>query len=372
MSDLFDYVDWRGDITFDEVPFNKVDALMFAQLCYLNFNGIVPRDIKTQKTLAQVSYEFMRSEDFETRKDMGLVINKRTPELLQKVGDSVRYQNVLLSGYIDYVDSDKTEQFSAMLFTIGDMIVVAYRGTDDTIVGWKEDFNMAWLNEIPSQKDAIEYFQEVAKSFRREKFIIVGHSKGGNLAVNTAAKVPARLHNRIISVYNFDGTGFPAEFFKSSDFSAIKDKIYTYYPGFCMVGMLFYHPENYQIINSNGFAVLQHDPLTWNILGGSFIKEMDFAVESKGFHKDINGLMDRLDVSEREKLITSMFDVIEASGAKTNRELSNNILPGTKRMLDKYKSLDKKTKDEVHELVVILASFFQNHIPILKLLSSQK
>ena len=220
MADFFDYLNWRGELSFDNVAFGKIDALLLAQITYCIFDGIVSDSFTERKSLSQVAKDFSAAEDYEERINIGFLINKRTTELMFKCAESERFRNVELCGYRNIYNEENVEQFAALTYIVNGQPVIALRGTDDTIVGWKEDFNIAWQPQIPAQKDALDYFNEAAAAFKGN-FILTGHSKGGNLVINTAVNCGKALQKRIERVYNFDGPGFNPEVFKSEEFLTV-------------------------------------------------------------------------------------------------------------------------------------------------------
>lgn len=362
MSDFFDYLEWRGDITFEQVPFNKIDALLLAHVTYSIFDDIVPESFSECKTFAQVAKDFSASPDYEQRINIGFLINKRTSELMFKMAESERFRNVGLCGFRNIYDEEKVEQFAAITYIVNKTPVLVLRGTDDTIVGWKEDFNIAWQPQIPAQKDALEYFNEAASALKGD-FIIAGHSKGGNLAVNTAVKCGAELQKRIINVYNFDGPGFSSDYFRQADFKAVEKKIYSFYPGFSVVGMIFHHPKNFEIVKSDGFTFWQHDAMNWQLMGANFINEAEFADESKLFHKAFNRWIDKLNTEQKKRFVETMFCILEASGAKTNSDIEKDPIKSSAKMLAFYAEMDKTRREELKKIISMFKNVISDDIP---------
>ena len=365
MADFFDYLNWRGDLLFDAVPFNKIDALLLAHLSYSIFDGVVSDSFSERKTFAQVAKDFAALPDYENRINIGFLINKRTAELMFKTAESDRFRNVELCGFRSIYNEENVEQFAALTFIVDGLPVVALRGTDDTIVGWKEDFNIAWLPQIPAQKDALEYFEEAAAAFK-ENFVLVGHSKGGNLVINTAVGCGDKLQQRIDKVYNFDGPGFAKEFFESTSYKAVEDRIYSFYPEFSVVGMIFHHPKFYEIVKSDGFAFWQHDAMNWQISGKDFVNAGDFTDESKIFYSAFNEWIDKLDTEQKKNFVDTMFCILEASGAKTNNELEKDALKATAKMLAAYAEMGRERRKELHEILSMFKDVIADDIPIFK------
>ena len=365
MANLFDYLSWRGDLSFEQVPFGKIDALLLAHLTYSIFDGVVPESFSEKKTFSQVVKDFSKTPDYESRINIGFLINKRTAELMFKTAESERFKNVELCGFRNIYSEDNVEQFAAVTYIVNGKPVLALRGTDDTIVGWKEDFNIAWLPQIPAQKDALEYFNDAAASFK-ENFVLVGHSKGGNLVINTAVGCGEKLQRRIERVYNFDGPGFANEFFESISYKVVEDRIYSFYPEFAVVGMIFHHPKFYEIVKSDGFAFWQHDAMNWQISGKDFVNAGEFTDESKIFYNAFNAWIDKLDTNQKKNFVDTMFCILEASGAKTNNDLERDALKATAKMLAAYAEMGKERRKELHDILSMFKDVIADDIPIFK------
>ena len=365
MADFFDYLNWRGDISFDKVAFNKIDALLLAHLSYSIFDGVVPSTFTERKTFAQVTKDFAATPDYEERINIGFLINKRTAELMFKTAESERYRNVELCGFRSIYNEENVEQFAAVTFIIDGKNVIALRGTDDTIVGWKEDFNIAWIPQIPAQKDALEYFSEAEKALSGN-FILTGHSKGGNLVINTAVNCGEKAQKRIDNVYNFDGPGFAADFFETEEYKAVEERIYSFYPGFSVVGMIFHHPKNFEIVKSECFAFWQHDAMSWQIMGSNFINEAEFTDESRLFYSAFNEWIDKLKVSQKKEFVQTMFGILEASGCKTNNEIEKDALKATAKMLAYYAELDRTKRNDMKKILSMFKDVIADDIPIFK------
>lgn len=365
MSDLFDYLNWRGDISFDEVGPNKIDYLLLSHLSYTIFDDVISENFNEAKTFTQLTKEFKLLPDYVQRCNIGFLINKRSTELMFKCAKTKRFKNVKLCGYKKIINEKNEEQFAAITYIINDKIVIAFQGTDDTFIGWKEDFNISFLPQIPAQKDALEYFSNVTENFNNP-IIIAGHSKGGNLAINTAVKCSQTQQNQIEGVYNFDGPGFSKDFFESEGYLRIEDRINSYYPQFSVVGMIFNHPTKYQIVRSNGFAFMQHDEMSWQILGKDFITEKDFTDESKFFYKAFNEWAERLTIKQKEKFVNALFEIILSSGAKTITDIQKNAIPSTAKMIAAFSNMDKSTKKEVRTVLHTFKDVIRSDFPLFK------
>lgn len=366
-ADIFDYLQWRGDLSFDESPFCAVDALVLCQLSYINLEGLISESFKERKTIAQIYKEFSEAKDGIFRLDMGAVINERTPDLFWKAALTKRFSEVEMCGYVAIHDEEKIEQFVAMSFIIDKKTVVAvFQGTDDSFVGWHEDFNITFLENIPSQISGVEYLNEVGNHFK-ENIIVAGHSKGGNVALYSSVFCNQKVCKKIKEIYNFDGPGFNESFFKTEKYLYQKKKIYSYYPQYSIVGMVFSHPEEYKIVDSSANKVFQHDAFSWNILGKSFIFKDDFDDESKFFHAAFNDWMDGLSKEDLKKFVKVFFDVVYSSGVKTNTELEANKLQASKKMFAEITKLDSQSKSHVLKIVHLLLDVGKQNIPMLNI-----
>ena len=361
---ILDYIKMRGDLTFAQSDFNSVDALILSQIAYNNIDGLVSPDFKQKITLEELAERFMRTKDYENRCNMGAMINPLTPKLLESAGKSRRFGKIKVSGFINKIDEKAIEQFSAITYQLeSDRYVVALRGTDDTIVGWYEDFNLGYMDEVPAQKDTREYVQG-AMAALKGRFIITGHSKGGNLSVKGGMSVPKKSLGRLEAVYNFDGPGFFAPVYERPEFLEIKDRVFAYFPEFCVVGMMFEHTNQYKIVACSAEGILQHDPFTWNVAGPAFETAPAFDEASEFFYSSFNAWAARLLPQERKKFIDTLFDVFYASGAKTNYEIDQNKLVCGGKMLAKLAELNENERKSVTRAIKVFVKVAKDNIPM--------
>lgn len=365
MSDLFDYLEWRGDITFEEKSFNSIDMLLLSQISYADFDGLISDSFDEKITISKLAKIYKMSPDYEQRNNIGVLISKKTSELLMKCAKTKRFKNIEVCRFVTKFNEENIEQFAAVTFLTKNDVIISYRGTDDSIVGWQEDLNLSWLNQIPSQKDALEYFNETA-TFFSENIVLIGHSKGGNLAVNTSVNCGEKLQKRISKIYNFDGPGFQKTFFEQKEYLNIERKIYSYYPELSIVGMIFEHPQKYKIIKSTGFAIFQHDAVTWQLLGNRFILSKKFDKVSILFYSAFNEWVNGLSIEDRKRFIKALFEVLESSGAKTLTDLSKTAITSSAKMLASFTSMNKETRKEVLRIINLFRIALIKEIPFLR------
>ncbi len=355
MHNFFDYLFWRGDISFASSPFNEVDSLLLCLISYLDYSGIVDPDFSTEGTPFSLVAQKMRSlPDFEARHDLGKVINAATMDVMLRAAETERFGNLRLSAYVNILDPGREEQFSAVTFSNpGEWSAVIYRGTDSTVVGWKEDFNLGCMDTVPAQKDALSYLEKAGESLPG-KLIVSGHSKGGNLAVYASSHCKSGFKSRIISVYNNDGPGFKKEFFSSQDFLSIKDRVHTFVPELSIVGMLFSHPDEYQVVKSDEKGVMQHDPFSWHVGPRHFEVVPETSHSSKVIGESINTWIQDLSAEQRELFIETIFGVLKDADITKNSQLASNPLETIPRLISATKKLDQATKTAVFKTVHLL------------------
>ena len=212
MSNILDYVDWRGDLSYQVAPFNDIDNLIYTQLSYALWDGILSSSFDEEVTLSDAVEEFFRSERDRLQQEDGFFSSDDMLKLMRAIQHAERYKNNKLFGYVSQIDVSSAKQFSAMCFALEDgTIYVAYRGTDNTMVGWREDFNLSFMYTIPSQHLALNYLHDVAIHREKTMLRVGGHSKGGNFAVYASAFCDPLIAGRILEVYNHDGPGFRDE-----------------------------------------------------------------------------------------------------------------------------------------------------------------
>ena len=356
-SDICDYIDWRGDLSFDLSPLNDVDALIFAQLSYMNFSGLAPNDFNSSIKLSELSKLFFGSSDFEKRSNLGVLIDPKSNELLKKAGESVRFGNVEVTGFVSCYDSEKEEQFSAVTFVLNQgrlleksQIFVAFRGTDDTLVGWKEDFNLAFLEQVPAQQDASAYLENAAAQFKKSEIFVGGHSKGGNLAIFAGAFLSEKSKKNLCRIYNFDGPGFSQNSLDSDEFFSIKQLICSVYPQFSIIGMLFHHYDSYKIALSDERLVMQHNPFSWFIKGTDFETKGELDSGSEIFFKSFNKWFEEILPNQREQFVETLFGLLDSTNAITNSDFDKDKLKNTGKIIKAFAKLEPEIRDEAMKI----------------------
>ena len=312
MANVFDYLKWRGDLTFAQDPPNAVDALIFSGLSYVRYGGQVEADPGRPVPLTDAAETFFALEDCESR-----VRVKNDMELLRAAAETVRFGQTRIVMYRDSLIPEQETQFAAMTFLLDDgTAFLAFRGTDHTLVGWKEDFNMTFQQTIPAQRLALQYTRDVALE-RSEPLRLGGHSKGGNLAVFAAARSSPMIQQRIVEVYNNDGPGFTKYLMGDPGYLAMVPRIKTYIPQSSVIGMLLEHEEPYTVIHSKSVGLLQHDLYSWEVLGRAFLRVQEVTESSLFLDSTIKTWFAEMNNQERNQLVDVMFTLLGTGGVES-------------------------------------------------------
>ncbi|MEA4971823.1 MAG: DUF2974 domain-containing protein [Candidatus Metalachnospira sp.] len=354
MANILDYIDWRGDITLEQSPFNDIDNLIFTQLCFIDFDSIVPSfDESSSVTIAEAADSFFAS-NIDTDINMGVLVPNFIVSLFKKMSECQRFRDMRLTKYINKIDYDKQQQFAALTIILGDgSNYIAFRGTDDTIIGWKEDFNMGFLTPVPSQLTAVKYINGIASELEGS-IMIGGHSKGGNLAVYSAVYCNDEVKKRITHVFNNDGPGFTMEIMSIDEYVTVVDRIKTIIPESSVVGMLLEHEEKYTIVKSAQSGILQHDSFSWQVLGTNFIIADGRSAYSEITDIALRTWVNGMDKDERVLFVDTLFDLLECTDATTLTGLNSDKLKTASSLLKKYKSMNDEQRSGMNKILISL------------------
>lgn len=351
-SSLYDYLNWRGDLPFDKIHVGEVDGLILSVLSYIDFTGFVSEDTDLSKKLPillNVTRDYLRAQNGAVP-NIGLLIPKEIVALLARAAKTPRYGLIRPFAYVNRISDEEQKQFSAVCFALDNNdTFVSFRGTDDTLVGWKENFNMSFMSPVPAQKDAVEYLENVAAA-TNGRLYVGGHSKGGNLAVYAAVKAKESTKERIAAVYNNDGPGFDTDFVKCEDYRSIKGKIFTFVPQSSVVGMLLEHEESYTVVKSHSVGIFQHNGLSWEVLGNSFVKLDSITEDSKLIDRSIKALLKEMDANERELVAESLYDSLSSQGVKTLSDIGEDKL----KLVRAWSAMDNDARNLVRKCINII------------------
>lgn len=358
MANVFDYLEWR-DLSLINVEFNEIDGLILACISYFPFDNLISE--KEEKTLNEIYNSYIQlNSELKMRK-------KEDIEFYPKLVNSKRFGNIKLTEFVSKLDEVQEKQFAAVTMILpDDTIYISYRGTDETIIALKEDLNMSYSEIIPAQIDAVKYLEQVAQRYSNMKIRLGGHSKGGNLAVYAAAFCNKDIQDRIINVYNNDGPGFCDKVIESENYKNVVNRINTFIPQSSIIGRLLNHSEKINIIRSVEAGIMQHNIYTWQLLGDKFIRD-ELTSSSEFVDRTITDWLKAIDVEQRRKFIDTLFEILNATGAKTITDVEAKKFESAKIMLKTYKNIDDESKEILYKTLNILFSAAKSNVKITKL-----
>ena len=343
---ILEYIRDHGPVSFFEEPVNEVDSLVLCQFAYLKFDGMVP-DVKENK--ASVTLQELRAHKDYEKLFKNTWFEKHNQRLFEGMLASRRFRNIKMNCYTNIIEAGWETQFSAITFLLEDgSIYIVYRGTDENIVGWKEDLNMAFLDPIPGQEYSVKYLNMVVGKLH-QPFYIGGHSKGGNLAVYAAMNCPKEVQERIIKVYNMDGPSFRPQVLEKYDYKAIEEKTVKILPHSSLVGMIFEQGMNYRVVKSKAVGLLQHDPFSWNVKYGRFV-DTGQVFEGQRFVNDtLNEWILSLNEEQLRVFVNTLYQVISAAEKDNLIDFSIDWQNSINSMVTAVKEVDDETKNMIKE-----------------------
>ena len=352
---VMDYLRWRGDLPLARDGFNEVDNLVLCIISYLNFRRF--DDLKTTDPTGAVALPEVAARLTEEDEQLGLSELDYIP-LMRLAAETERFRDVRMFGFTHEWDEEKEMQFDAVSYLLPDnTLFVSFMGTDTSLVGWKEDFNMSFLSAVPAQERAAVYSAAMAAACRSRKLRIGGHSKGGNLAAWAAIHIPADLQKqRLLAAYNNDGPGFSHDMVETEAYRRVADKLHTYIPESSIVGVLLEHAEDYAVIDSSNRSIMQHEPMSWNVEGPRFVHLGQRSQMGKLSDDVLRQWIGSMTPQEREQFSDALFDVLSLSGkARTLDDLRAGGLAGGAALLKQYSGAGEKEKKIISEIFRRLA-----------------
>ena len=356
MGNLLDYLAWRGDLPFSRDPFNSIDACLLSSLSYIDFTDIVPGNGKGKVTMREASKQFFKLHSAEELSNDKSFINF-CPSILKALAESNRFRGAMLSNFVDDTDIGREIQFGALEIETSDGVAfISFRGTDDRIIGWKEDFNLSYMT-VPAETEAVLYMQEVMGG-RTQEIRMGGHSKGGHLAIYAATQTLPEIAQRIKNIYSFDGPGFGfnKEILETPQFTFIEQKIEKFIPQTSIVGRLLTSSVRPMVIRSNEHGIMQHNPLSWEVEGKEFYELASTDKVSDTFEETLSSWLDEMSFLQRKVFVDDLFSVFEASGADTMSSMTKVGIKGTRAMITRMKEIN----DSSGRIRILVKLFFVN------------
>ena len=334
MANLIDYLAWRGDIPFSVSPWNEVDGLMCAVLSYLNFHGLQDHRGWTLREAKRIDLLIeAQGNTFGPRKKM-----------FEAMAENARFGDCRMHHFIALTDEDASMQFSAMCMDLpDDTKAVVFRGTDNTLVGWREDFNMSYQTRVPAQQAAAYYLLKAAKLTDRP-IRLIGHSKGGNLAVYAGASMPERIQNRIESIWSYDGPGMNLDVSRSDGFTRIRDKIHSYIPQTSIIGLLMEYYRPYTVVHSIAKGLEQHDPMSWQVYGEHFEEMESIDRTASVVCETLHEMLTNSTPEQRAAFVDTLFHLADNTNATRMSDILNEKFRSLVKMAGGRKELDPETR----------------------------
>ncbi len=355
MDTVLSYVEWRGDLSLSKSPFNEVDNLIFSLLCYLPLEGVVPSPGKRKISLVRAAEMYFAEHPVPECPQKAEHARSTLEWLFYRMAISKRYRKMYLSDMISVTEEDGEEQFAAICIHMDRKnIYVAFRGTADKLVGWKEDFLLSCLSEIPSQKQALLYLTDIGERYPEAVLHTGGHSKGGNLAVFAAAGVPAAIQDRIASVWSNDGPGFRTDFLTGKGYKRIRGRIRAIIPESSVVGILLSHDNSYEIVSSSQIGLMQHDGFSWEVCGTHFVQKEGLSGQSIRMDIKIRDWLENIPDTEKKETIDTLFDLLASSGATTLTEVRKGKLKVAAAALPQMAQLSKDIRDNMLDFLMLV------------------
>ncbi len=348
---LFDYIAWRGDLTVQQSPFNEIDGMILARFAYVpfeHFSQPLPGRFIAIKEIAGPALADKKLTAEERWK-------LRDNELLPALAASGRFGDLEIGFHGSVLDEVMQTQFSAITVRLDeDLHAIVFRGTDNTVIGWKEDLNMSFLCPVPGQKLAAEYVDRIAGKVGG-RLILCGHSKGGNLAVYAGAFCAGETQARIDAVYNYDGPGFFDDIFDTEGYQRICGRIHTFVPQSSVVGMLLGHPEGHTVVHSTESGLSQHDVYSWEVLGAGFVALETVTGGSRFLDATIKEWTKDMTPEQFENFADTIYSVLTDTNMATMHEMKENWLNTAVSFVRSVTGMDEKTRTAAYEALKLLA-----------------
>ena len=352
MANINDYIKWRGDIALNkDYTFNEIDSMILARFSYLIFNQIQMQDKETIESISMKMEKF-KNDEFRYNGDK---------ELITYLGKSNRFKNMKVTDFVENNEKENEEQFGAIVIHISnEELYISYIGTDSTLYGWKEDFNMSFMDNVPCQIEGKEYLEKIANKYKNKKIRIGGHSKGGNVAIYSAVMVNRKIQDRIIKVYNYDGPGFNQEIAQKYAKDAIIEKIETYFPQDSIIGRIMNHEEKCSVALSIEKGILQHDIYSWQVLGTDLIYSAKLTKKSEVMNSVVTSWLIGTSNEQRKIFIDTIFELFYSTDANTFGEISKNLINNLSVIFKKYGEISKEDKKTITAIIKLFVKEYFN------------
>ena len=351
MGNIMDYISWRGDLSFEQSQFNEVDNLILACFSYVNLDGIPAVTKQKGIGLKKLTEEFMKLHTMkELEADKSFI--RLAPFMMMEMAKSVRFGKCVVRNYVNDIVTEAEQQFAAMEIVLEDgTSYVSFRGTDDTIIGWKEDFNLS-TGVVPAQKRAIVSLQKISEH-TDGMLRVGGHSKGGNLAIYGSVMCKS-AHEKILEIYSNDGPGFSREFQELPEMKEMMPKIIRIIPEYSIIGTLLEHEKEPVIVASSSKGLLQHDGFSWEVQGPALVRRDSLNKTALRFIEILHKWIDGMDTEQKRLLIEDLFATLQASGYENLSEVQSGGLKSLAAMVKRVEKFAPESRGMMQELLTAI------------------
>lgn len=357
MKNMLDYIKEFGHVSFEERAFSEIDALVLTELEYLPLEKVVPSDENGENfvTVKEIA-EYMQEHKQELFDENPMMITQERHEVSQVIADAPRFQSLKFFGVVSEWDKDTTKQFAAITVEVEPSVrLVIFRGTDDTLIGWKEDFLMTYSPLVAAQTDAKEYLAKQASLWDGD-LMISGHSKGGNLAIYAAATQVEDVQLRIVDIFCFDSPGLYRSVLETKGYQNIVPLAMRYIPQDSLVGLMLESEVPYVIVKSNATGAMQHSAMTWEIEDGQFIKMEKLTKNSQLNDQTFKKWTESVSDEELELFWNVFFELLFSVGIDTVNDLYGEFMHYVQEFLKAAGNMDEEKRELLTRIALLLVS----------------
>ena len=357
MKNMLDYIKEFGHVSFEERAFSEIDALVLTELEYLPLEKVVPSDENGENfvTVKEIA-EYMQEHKQELFDENPMMITQERHEVSQVIADAPRFQSLKFFGVVSEWDKDTTKQFAAVTVEVEPSVrLVVFRGTDETLIGWKEDFLMTYSPLVAAQTDAKEYLAKQASLWGGD-LMISGHSKGGNLAIYAAATQEEDVQLRIVDIFCFDSPGLYRSVLETKGYQNIVPLAMRYIPQDSLVGLMLESEVPYVIVKSNATGAMQHSAMTWEIEDGQFIKMEKLTKNSQLNDQTFKKWTESVSDEELELFWNVFFELLFSVGIDTVNDLYGQFMHYVQEFLKAAGDMDEEKRELLTRIALLLVS----------------
>lgn len=357
MKNMLDYIKEFGHVSFEERAFSEIDALVLTELEYLPLEKVVPSDENGENfvTVKEIA-EYMQEHKQELFDENPMMITEERHEVSQVIADAPRFQSLKFFGVVSVWDKDTTKQFAAVTVEVEPSVrLVVFRGTDETLIGWKEDFLMTYSPLVAAQTEAKEYLAKQASLFDGD-LMVSGHSKGGNLAIYAAATQEEDVQLRIVDIFCFDSPGLYRSVLETKGYQNIVPLAMRYIPQDSLVGLMLESEVPYVIVKSNATGAMQHSAMTWEIEDGQFIKMEKLTKNSQLNDQTFKKWTESVSDEELELFWNVFFELLFSVGIDTVNDLYGQFMHYVQEFLKAAGDMDEEKRELLTRIALLLVS----------------